>query len=221
VTGFQLYGATVPSRRVSGDYFEVVPRADGREIVLLLADVSGKGIAASLLTTYIEALSSVPIQDGLPPHEVFARVSAPLYRRTPANRFATMILVVLEPATGRVRYCNAGHLPACLIRAAGAVEWLEPNGLPLGLFAEAAYATEETALEAGDVLVLYSDGYTEAENPAEEQFGESRLGEVCAANRGASPAELARAIDAAVERFTDGRAAVDDRTIVIVRRDSG
>jgi sigma-B regulation protein RsbU (phosphoserine phosphatase) len=221
VAGYGLYGATLPSRMVSGDYFEVVPRADGREIVLLLADVSGKGIAASLLTAYIEALSSAPIQDGLPPHEIFARVSNTLYRRTPANRFATMILAVLEPTTGLVRYCNAGHLPACLIRAAGEVEWLEPTGLPLGLFPDAEYVTDETFLKPGDTLVLYSDGYTEAENPAEEQFGESRLGEVCAANSGIESENLARAIDAAVERFANGQAAVDDRTIVIVRREPG
>jgi len=221
VAGYQLYGATLPSRRVSGDYFEVVPRNDGREIVLLVADVAGKGIAASLLTTYIEALSSVPIRDGLPPHEIFARVSPTLYRRTPANRFATMILAVLEPASGLVRYCGAGHLPVCVIRTAGEPEWLEPTGLPLGLFPDAEYVTDETWINAGDSLVLYSDGYVEAENPAEEQFGEFRLGEVCVANRGAAPEKLARAIDAAVEQFADGQAAVDDRTIVIVHRMAG
>ena len=220
VPGYRLYGATLPSRRVSGDYFEVVPRGDGREVVLLVADVSGKGIGASLLTTYIQALSSVPIADGLLPHEVFARVSGTLYRRTPSNRFATMILVVLESATGIVRYCSAGHLPACLIRAAGQVEWLEPTGLPLGLFPDAEYVTDESSIESGDTLVLYSDGYVEAEDPEEAQFGESRLAEVCAANRGAAPEDLAKAIDAAVERFTDGQAPADDRTIVIVRRDA-
>ncbi len=220
VTGYRLYGATLPSRRVSGDYFEVVPRNEGREVVLLVADVSGKGIGASLLTTYIEALSSVPIADGLPPHEVFARVSGTLYRRTPPNRFATMILAVLEPATGIVHYCSAGHLPACLIRAAGEVEWLEPTGLPLGLFPAAEYVTDESSVGPGDTLVLYSDGYVEAEDSAEAQFGESRLAEVCGANRGAAPEDLARAIDAAVEVFTDGQAPTDDRTIVIVRRDA-
>ena len=221
VPGYRLYGATLPSRRVSGDYFEVVPRHDGREVVLLLADVAGKGIAASLLTTYIEALSSVMIADGLPPHDVFSRVSETLYRRTPSNRFATMILAVLEPATGSVRYASAGHLPACLIRAAGQIEWLEPNGLPVGLFPDAQYVTEESSLEPGDTLVLYSDGYVEAEDAREIQFGESRLAEVCAGNRGAAPDDLARAIDVAVERFTNGQAPTDDRTIVIVSRLAG
>ncbi len=219
--GYQVYAASNPSRRVSGDYYEVVLRAEGKECALLVADVAGKGIAASLLTGYLEALASVSIENGLAPHEVFERVSDPLYRRTPANRFATFVLTVLELASGRLQHCSAGHVPAFVVRASGEVEWLEAHGLPLGLLEDSEYSSEETVLRPGDTLVLYSDGYTEAENPAEEQFGEERLAEACVAHRTATPDDLARAIDGDVERFTDGKPAADDRTIVILRRVEG
>ena len=218
IRGYRLYGATQPSRGVSGDYYQVVERAGGDEFVLVLADVSGKGISAALVTGYLEAVSSVPIEDGLPPHEIFKRVSQKLLRRTPPNRFATMFLGVLDPTNGSFRFANAGHAPACLVRASGAVEWLNSTGMPLGLISAAEYELGEAMLETGDTLLVYSDGYTEAENPNGEEFGQDRLAEVCAKNKKLEPVELAKAVDKALESYTAGQPFVDDRTIVVVRR---
>ncbi len=218
VKGYRLYGATKPSRGVSGDYYQLVERAAGDEFVLAVADVSGKGISAAMLTGYLEAVASVPIEDGLPPHEIFNRVSPKLYERTPSNRFATMFLGVLEPSNGRFRFANAGHAPACLVRASGAVEWLESTGLPLGLLAPAEFELGEVLLETEDTLVVYSDGYTEAENPDGEEFGQDRLAEACLEHHDLEPAELAEAVDRALDAFASGRPFADDRTIVVVRR---
>jgi serine phosphatase RsbU (regulator of sigma subunit) len=218
VKGYRLYGATKPSRGVSGDYYQLVERAAGNEFVLALADVSGKGISAAMVTGYLEAVASVPIEDGLPPHEIFNRVSPKLLARTPSNRFATMFLGVLEPSNGRFRYANAGHAPACLVRGSGAVEWLASTGMPLGLVAFAAYGLGEALLAAGDTLVVYSDGYTEAENPTGEEFGQDRLAEVCVRHRLLEPADLAAAVDRALEDYAAGQPFADDRTIVVVRR---
>lgn len=218
VGGYRLFGATRPSRGVSGDYYQVVERRGGEEVVLALADVSGKGISAAIITGYLEAVSSVSIEDGLPPNEIFNRVSPKLHRRTPANRFATMFLGVLHPSDGAFDYASAGHAPACLVRSTGGVEWLGSTGPPLGLLSEAEYSLGEAVLAPGDTLVVYSDGYTEAEGPAGEEFGQVRLAEVCVEHRGLEPGELASAVDRALETYAAGQPFVDDRTIVVARR---
>jgi serine phosphatase RsbU (regulator of sigma subunit)/pSer/pThr/pTyr-binding forkhead associated (FHA) protein len=218
VPGYELFGGNAPSRGVSGDYYEVLERDGGRECVLLVADVSGKGMAASLLTGYLEALTSVPIEEGLEPDEVFNRVSKPFHRRTPSNRFATMILAVLEPESGRLRYANAGHSPGFVVRDSAELEWLQPTGMPIGILADAEYGLDETVLGPGDVLVLYSDGYTEAENPVGDQFGADRLADACMQHRVAPVDEMALALERSLEDFAEGTAFDDDRTLVIVRR---
>jgi serine phosphatase RsbU (regulator of sigma subunit) len=218
VRGFQLYGATRPSRGVSGDYYQVVERAGGDEYVLALADVSGKGISAAMITGYLEAVSSVSIEDGLPPDRIFARVSPKLHRRTLPNQFATMFLGVLDPAEGGLRFASAGHAPACLVRSTGAVDWLNSTGMPLGLISTSEYQLGEESLGIGDTILVYSDGYTEATNPMGEEFGQDRLAEVCVENQGLRPDELAAAVDRALESYVAGQPFDDDRTIVVVRR---
>lgn len=218
VEGYQLHGATLPSLGVSGDYYQVAARAGGRELVLAVADVSGKGIGAAILTGYIEAVASVSIDDGLAPDEIFDRVSAKLFRRTPAARFATMFLGVLSPADGVLRYASAGHSPPCLVRGDGSVEWLRSTGLPLGLMPDASYRVAESTLAPRDTLVVYSDGYTEAESPADEEFGQQRLASICTAERNREPAQLAACIDRALEAFVAGQPFTDDRTLVVLRR---
>ncbi len=167
---------------------------------------------------YLEAVASVPIEDGLPPHEIFNRVSPKLYLRTPPNRFATMFLGVLNPTNGRFCFANAGHSPACLVRRTGVIEWLESTGVPLGLIPGMTYELGETLLETGDTLLVYSDGYTEAENPTSDEFGQNRLAEVCLEHKNLEPADLADAVDQALEDFAAGQPFADDRTIVVVRR---
>ncbi len=184
VPGWELYGGNIPSRGVSGDYYEVVTRDEGRECVLMVADVAGKGMAASLLTVSLQALSAGPIEDGLPPDEICARLSRQLYRRTPPEKYATAFLGILEPATGRLRYTNAGHNPPLVLRAAGTAEELGSTGVPIGLLPQATYSAAETVLGPGDVLVLYTDGLVEAADPEANEYGLERLQEVCLSARG-------------------------------------
>jgi serine phosphatase RsbU (regulator of sigma subunit)/pSer/pThr/pTyr-binding forkhead associated (FHA) protein len=218
--GYELFGGNIPSRGVSGDYYEVTLRADGSECVLLVADVSGKGMSASLLTGYLEALASVPIEAGMEPHDVLDRITVPFSRRTPSNRFATVLLVVLDARSGSLRYANAGHSPALVVRSDGSTEWLEATGLPLGLMDDARYELHESNLDPGDLLVLYSDGYTEALNAAAEEFGQDRLAEIFTAARTQPLEAVARGLTKALVDFTGGEVIGDDRTLVIVRRQS-
>jgi sigma-B regulation protein RsbU (phosphoserine phosphatase) len=149
---------------------------------------------------------------------VCSRVSPLLYRRTEPERFATAFLAVLDSASGRVRYANAGHNPALLVRAAGEVERLAATGLPLGLLPEARYAAGEVTLGVGDLLVVYTDGIVEAANSDEEEFGLDRLIETCLRWRRESLEELAGALEADLQAFAAGVPFADDRTVVLARR---
>src|SRR4029077_11999702 len=140
LAGYELHGGNTPSRGVSGEYFAVAPRrrrstagGDGgrRECIRMVADVSGKGMAASLLTASLQAFSAGPIEDGLPPDEICAKLSRLLYRRTPPEKYATAVVAALALDSGVLRYANAGHNPPLVVRAGGAVEELAATGVPI------------------------------------------------------------------------------------------
>jgi sigma-B regulation protein RsbU (phosphoserine phosphatase) len=217
--GYQIHAANHPSRGVSGDFYEVVTRAEGEEFVLFLADVSGKGMSASLLTATLEALAAIPIQDGEAPDEICNRLSDLLVQRTPSERFATAFLAVFEQASGEVTWASAGHNPCLHVQASGEVRRLKRTGIPLGLMSGATYTAERFRLEEGDTLIAYTDGITEAVNPEEAEYGLERFERICVAQRGESVETLANAIDDDLGEFTDGVAFADDCTLVIVRRE--
>jgi len=219
--GWALRAGNVPSRGVSGDYYLVTERREGRECVLMVADVSGKGISAALLTASLEALTSGLIEVGRPPEEICTLVSRQLYQRTPPARYATAFLAILEPSSGRVCYANAGHNPALLLRRGGEVEELGATGMPLGLMPDAAYSAQEVVVGVGDTLVLYTDGITEAMNPAGEEYGADRLGTVCRRSSGQDVAKLLADIEEDLESFVHGVPFADDRTLVVARRLQG
>lgn len=218
--GWELHGGNTPSRGVSGDYFAVVLRAAAaaKECVLMIADVSGKGMAASLLTASLEAFAAGPIEDGLGPEEICARLSRLLYRRTPPERYATAFVGALDPGTGLLRYANAGHNPPLVVRAGGDVEELPATGVPIALLPDADYEAAEARLAPGDTLVLYTDGIVEAANPEGDEYGAERLADLCRRHRQSSCAELAAALEADLEAFVSGVPFADDRTLVMARR---
>lgn len=218
VPGYELLGVNLPSRGVSGDYYKAEMLRGGWEVVLWVADVCGKGVAASLLMASLEALSAAPIKEGLDPDEVFGRVSPLLYDRTPPERFATAFLAALEPVTGRVRYANAGHNPALVVRTSGQKEWLHSTGIPLGLLRGYGYGMRRLELEPGDALFLYTDGITETTNPEGEEFGDERFAEVCAAHRDEGLEALAKALESELDEFARGVPFGDDRTLLAVHR---
>ena len=221
LSGYELHAGNLPSRRVSGDYYEVLTRRDGEECVLMIADVSGKGLAAALLVATLEALSASPIQSGQPPEEICTDLARLLYDRTPPEKYATAFLAILQPAAGILRYVNAGHNPGLLLRRSGEVEQLDATGPPLGLLSAAHYSAGEVTLDGGDLLLLYTDGITEAANPDDEEFGLPRLIETALQHRGEALRDLAQRIEGDLERFVAGVPFVDDRTFVMVRRSAG
>jgi serine phosphatase RsbU (regulator of sigma subunit) len=218
VPGYELYARNLPSRGVSGDFYKVVLREPGGQCVVQIADVSGKGMGAALLTGSLEALSAGLIDAGMAPDKVSFQVSRLLYQRTPSERYATMFLAVLEPETGKLTFVNAGHNPGLLLRADGEGEWLGSTGMPIGLLPVGTYTAEKVTLEPGDTMVLYTDGITEAEDPDLELYGEDRLRETCTRLRCEALDRLAAGVEEDVEAFIRGVPCADDRTMVLVRR---
>jgi phosphoserine phosphatase RsbU/P len=218
IPGYEVHGGNLPSRGVSGDYYEVLQRKEGTEAVLWIVDVCGKGMSAALLTASLEALAAGLLEEGLEPDEIFRRVSRLLFHRTPPEKYATAFMAAVEIATGKVTFTNAGHCPSLLVRADGSFQWLEATGIPLGLMEEWAYGRHEAAMGPGDLIMLYTDGITEAMDPEAEEFGSDRLAEVVVAHRADPLKDLARAVESEMDAFAKGVPYADDRTLVVMRR---
>jgi sigma-B regulation protein RsbU (phosphoserine phosphatase) len=219
VPGYSLFATNDASRSVSGDFYEVQTRGDTGEPVIVIADVSGKGMSASLVAASLDALLMGPIEVGHPTDAICARVSRRLNARTPPERYATAIIASLDPKTGVLSYTNAGHNAGLLVRADGDSELLDGNGLPLGLFPIAEYERAEVSLAPGDLVVLYTDGITEAADASGEEYGLKRLEQVVKTYASEPLVALAVAIETAVEVFAEERRFADDRTLVILRRE--
>jgi serine phosphatase RsbU (regulator of sigma subunit) len=216
--GWKLLGRNIPSRGVSGDYYVVVPRKDNSECVLFMADVSGKGIAASIVTASLEALAAAPIESGAPPDEICDQLCRRLYKRTPPEKYATAFCAVLELASGRLTYTNAGHNTALLAHADGNIEELTTCGLPIALLPEATYERRETIVEPGAVLLIYTDGITECENKAGDEYGLDRLRASYARSFRLPIGNIAEAIQNDVSEFVGDVPFPDDRTFLLLQR---
>lgn len=218
VAGYELLAGNVPSRGVSGDLYSVTVHPESGAVTCLVADVSGKGMAASLLGASLEALSAGPIEVDHAPDGICLRVSRRLFARTPPEKYATAFVARLDPVRHRLAWSNAGHNPALLARAAGGCERLAASGPPLGLLGASEYGCAEAELAPGDLLVVYTDGFTEAADPDDEEFGLARLEELVRRQVAAPLAEVRGAIESALDEFVRGVPYADDRTLLLLRR---
>ncbi len=220
VSGYEFQGISFPCYEIGGDYYDFIPRDNGR-LVIALGDVSGKGTAAALLMSSLHA--SIHAQTGS--HDTLVQTISAVNRyladNIPSNRFVTLFYAELDPESGALSFLNAGHNPPLIVHAAGTVEQLASGGLPLGIKADADYREGRTNLAPGDVLVIYSDGVTEAVSPSGEEFGPTRLYEVVSRNVDSSAAGIRDRIESAVTKFSQGTQAADDITLVIVKRQAG
>lgn len=216
-TGIEAFGVTRPANTVGGDLYDVIRRPDGR-IVFALGDVAGKGSPAALLMALAVAMLRVLVDEGLEPVELAARLNVQVSRHAPGSRFITMFLAQYDPSTGHITYVNAGHNPPLLRRASGEIVRLTEGGMALGMFDQATYAMGSLTLGAGDVLVLFSDGVTEAENVSNVAFDEAGLERVVNENWWKDLQTLGTSVLKAVEAHADGTRIVDDLTVLAVRR---
>ena len=217
VPGFELQGISFPSYEIGGDYYDFI-LCDDHRLVVALGDVSGKGTSAALLMSSLHAAVHAQVSLCRPITETISAVNRYLADNTPSNRFVTLFYAELDPLTGSLSFINAGHNPPLIVHAAGTVENLSAGGLPLGIRADADYREGRTQLQPSDVLVIYSDGVSEAVNPQGAEFGTDRLYEVVSHNLNASAAGIRDRIEAALTKWAQGTPAADDITLVIVKR---
>jgi sigma-B regulation protein RsbU (phosphoserine phosphatase) len=201
---------------VGGDYYDFIELPTG-ELGLAIGDVSGKGVSAALIMSSLQASLRMasPIESDLP--RLVARLNGLLYRMTRGRKYVTFFFGRYDPATGLLRYVNAGHNPPIICHD-GSVRRLESTGKPIGLLPDVEYQEGLTRLEPGDVLFLYTDGMNEACNPDDEEFGMERWTQLLADSAGHPAADLPAHLLGAIGAFENGAPVTDDKTVVVVRR---
>ncbi len=225
-------GSCIQARQVGGDYYDFLDLGSSHRLdrganqalpaaawhlAFVLADISGKGIAGALLMANLQAnlRSRYAIAlDDLP--RLLKSVNQLFYENTPDDRYATLFFALYDDHSREFEYCNCGHNAPLLFRANGSLERLTSTSTVIGLFPDWKCVTQRITLAPGDLLVIYTDGVTEANNAAGEEFGEARLIETVRANRSLPPKDLVTAIQNAVQQFSTGEQ-FDDLTMVIAR----
>jgi phosphoserine phosphatase RsbU/P len=212
--GYEIATAWQSARLVGGDYFDILP-LDDKTLGICIADVAGKGMPAALLMSNLQAavrgLSSLSIAPDL----LCSRLNSIVYRNTESDRFITFFYAHLDGSTRRLAYVNAGHNAPFVVRSDGSHERLREGGAVLGVFAGRNYETGSAQLSAGDRVILFTDGVTEACNPAGEEFGEARLLRLLEDHRTLSANDLQAKIIAVVAEFSGSRWQ-DDATLLVL-----
>jgi sigma-B regulation protein RsbU (phosphoserine phosphatase) len=173
---------------------------------------------AALLMSSLQARVQVLFEEPDDLARKIGRLNKAICAKCPDNRFITFFMAIADPSSGELVFTNAGHNPPLVVRAAGGFETLKGGGVILGILPMATYQESRVQLEPGDILVLFSDGVTEAVNPQDEDFGDDRLANLVKSLSDRPAAEIVEAIDSAVTEFTQGAPAADDITVVVVRR---
>ncbi|MDQ3087564.1 MAG: SpoIIE family protein phosphatase [Acidobacteriota bacterium] len=214
---YEFQGISFSCYEIGGDYYDFIAQHDGQTLIAL-GDVSGKGTAAALLMSSLHASIHAQVAAKTSLYEMVKSVNLYLAENTPSNRFITLFIAELDPHTGILNYINAGHNPPLVGRADGTVEQLASGGFPLGIMPMAEYEVGQLELQAGEALVIYSDGVSEAVNQKDEEFGMERLTEVIRKNLKASASGIRDKVESALSSFTQTTPANDDITLVIVKR---
>lgn len=218
VLGLDLAGLSFSAQEVGGDYYDFIPLPDGR-VGLVIADVSGKGVPAALLMSAFRASLLSQALEGEEPGLLLERLNRFLHRSVEPGRFVTAFLGLLDPVNGRFHYANAGHNPPVIWReAGGAPVELMAGGFMLGAFAAGTWPSERVDLAPGDLLVLYTDGVTEAQDASGDFWGEERLHEFLAGHHEMECGPLAEAIVQRVREFEGTTGPSDDITLLLARR---
>jgi serine phosphatase RsbU (regulator of sigma subunit) len=215
--GVRIATAMRPANTVGGDYFDVIELAEGR-LAVAVGDVAGKGMPAALLMALLQGSLRTLVSAGLRGSELVAKLNAHLCANIPSNRLITLVYAELDPATGRLRYVNAGHNPPLLLQAGSAPARLAATAIALGITTEAEFPAMTLELDPGDRLVLYTDGITEAEDPRDREYGEARLGAWLQANRERPARALIDGVIAEVLEHCGNARPRDDMTLMCLER---
>ncbi len=200
--------------QLGGDYYDLMQVAPGTWAAVV-ADVSGKGVAASILASLLQGAFFLGSGPDVSLSGTLGRINRYICERSSQTRFATVFALILDE-DGTMRWSNAGHCPAALVRAAGGLEWLASNSRPVGLFEDVAFSEDTCLLRPGDKLVIYSDGITELRNAASQQFGKSRLGPAVAELAPLGTIDLFEGLLQRVRDFSGDEPRTDDLTLLVL-----
>jgi len=221
IAGFEIAAYSDAAKSVGGDYYDFIPLADGSTLVVI-GDVSGKGISAALYMVKMQTLLQMFAKETGEPCMLLDRLNSQLYRAIKRNYFLTIVLARLYP-NGDLELCRAGHNPTLLYNhAKKQCDWLEPHGIAVGLQNGAAFSNtlelSKKSLHAGDVLLLFTDGVVETANGQWLEFGENRLAQILAAHAPAAPESIKQALLHELHGFRNGAELRDDTTFVVIKR---
>src|SRR2546421_2600439 len=214
--GYDISAYNFPTEEVSGDYYDWVRIYDD-QIGLVIADVSGKGVPAALLMAFLRASLRAATHIGYSPHISMAKVNYLLWESIERNHFVTAFPGILDVTNKTLTYTNAGHNPPIMLDKDGNPRFIDRGSLPLGMFRDTRYHEYYLTTEPGEVLVLYTDGVTEAQNQQGEEFGRDRLAEAVIANRHLGARDLITAVQKVVIEWTEGLGATDDITFFVIK----
>ena len=221
IPGLDVAAFSRPARIVSGDYFDFFRFKDDTH-GLTIGDVVDKGMAASLLMASMQASLKILVSDNTSPQAVIERLNSIFIHSVRLSQFVTLFLGQFDPATRRLTYTNAGHNPPLVLRksignGSSPIEWLQPTGAAIGLIEQFKFATATIDLRAGDIVVFYTDGVTDARNEQGQYFGTQLLTEAVQAAADLAPRDLLYELRQRLQTFTNGRALEDDTTLVVCK----
>jgi sigma-B regulation protein RsbU (phosphoserine phosphatase) len=219
LAGWRIHHHYEPAAIVSGDYCDVIQPENGTgELFFLLGDVAGKGVAASMLMSQLYAMFRSLVTIGLPLEQLLARANRVFCESTMAGQYATLVCGSAG-RDGEIRLASAGHCPPLLLRD-GVASSIEATGLPLGMFCGGEYAAREFTLKRGESLFLYTDGLSETQNPASEEYGATRLAKFLSGQNGDGPEAMTAACLRDLRAFSSQAAKTDDLTIMVLHREA-
>ncbi|HXQ71764.1 MAG TPA: GAF domain-containing SpoIIE family protein phosphatase [Pyrinomonadaceae bacterium] len=216
IAGYDISAYNFPTEEVSGDYYDWV-KVFADQIAIVIADVSGKGVPAAILMAFLRASLRAASHIGYATHISMSKVNELLWESIERNQFVTAFYGILDASKGTLAYSNAGHNPALLVNAAGTSRYIDKGEQPLGMFRETRYHEYYLEFEPGDVLVLYTDGATEASSPSGEEFGRERLAQAVKEIYDRPAREMIASLQMAVLEWTDNKGATDDVTFFIIK----
>ena len=215
--GFEIAGANVPCYQVGGDYYDFID-IDPERIGITIADVSGKGVSASLLMASLRAALQSEVHSEYDIEKMLKKLNDFIHRSSGSNKFITFFYGELNKKTSELKYINAGHNPPLIIDPKGNLRRLESSGFCLGIFPNIDYKMEKLNLGVGDTALLFTDGITESRNKDNEEFEEQRLIQMLKKNTKIGAQDLMDKINEELEEFTIGTEQMDDQTIVVIKR---
>jgi len=217
LAGYDISGVNVPCYEVGGDYYDFVP-IDPDRMGVVVADVSGKGISASLLMASLRAALLAEVRPDYDLGRMAARLNDFVHKSSGPTSFVTFFFAELDRRTASVRYINAGHNPPFILDREGRAHPLEISGFPLGMFAGSAYEARTSPLAAGELAVLFTDGIPEGRNEQGQDYSDGRLMAFVRERRALSAAEICREVLTDVHGFACGTEPCDDITLVVLKR---